>query len=62
MSAHDVVHAGQAPRRKQGGEARKVDLEGTPNAGCVCEESRLKQNLGSVRMAEEGMEKWGAIC
>lgn len=41
---------------------RKVDLEGTPDAGCVCEESRLNPNLGSVKMAEEGKEQWGAIC
>lgn len=54
MSAHDVVHTGQAPKRKQGGERRKEDLDGTYNAGCVCEKSRLKPNPGSVRMAEEG--------
>lgn len=29
MSAHDIVHTGQAPKRKQGGERRKEDLEGT---------------------------------
>lgn len=58
MSACDVVHAGQAPRTKQSGEGRRADLEGTSNAGCVCEDSTPTPNLGSARMVEAGKEQW----
>lgn len=60
--AHDVVHTSPAPRRKQGGEGRKVDLEATRRAGCVCEEATPKPSPGSDRMVEEGKEQGEGIC
>ena len=40
--AHGVVHTSPAPRRNQGGEGKKVDLEATGRAGCECEEATPK--------------------
>lgn len=61
IRAHNVVPIGQVPRRKEGGEGRKMGLEGACSAGCACEGSTPKPNLGSVGKAKEGKEAWAAI-
>ena len=64
MTAQDVVHAGQAPRMKQGGEGRRANLEGTSSTGYGCKESTAKRirNIGEQSIVATSLvlpRPWG---